>query len=90
MFYNVLNETLQKEVDMLVVTAFWSNDSFQMHYVDEDVAEVLPSAFIEAYPEGAEMVEKDIANGALNEKGVYRFIEDEKGTLLGYEKLNDI
>lgn len=89
MFYNVLNETLQKEVDMLAVTAFWSNDSFQVHYVDEDVAEVLPSAFIEAYPEGAEMVERHIKNRTLTKSGVYVFITGEEGRLLGYERVRD-
>lgn len=74
----------------LTVVAFWGNDKFHVAEATPDLASIPNRAFRAANPEGAALAEKDIANGMINEEGVYRFIEDESGTLLGYEKLNDI
>ena len=72
------------------VVAFWSNDKFRVAEVTPDLKSVSNRPYREKYPERAALIEKDIENGALNEKGVYRFIEDQNGKLLGYEQLNDI
>ena len=75
---------------MLTVVSFWSNDKFHVAEATPERASIPNRAFQAAHPAGAAMVDKDIKNGALNKKGVYRFIEDESGKLLGYEQLNDI
>ena len=75
---------------MLTVSAFWSNDSFRVEEAHKDMVSIPNRAFRKAYSEGAAMVEKAIENGALSEPGSYVFIEDDKGNLLGYEKVQDI
>jgi hypothetical protein len=74
---------------MLAVTAFWSNDSFRLNYVSDDIAEAVPSAFIKAYPEGAAMVKKHIESRKLTKSGKYVFVTGEDGRLLGYERVRD-
>ena len=75
---------------MLTVVSYWSNDKFHVAEATPEVASIPNRSFREKFPRGAKLVEKDIETGALSEKGVYRFIEDEDGRLLGYEQLNDI
>jgi hypothetical protein len=74
---------------MLGVVSYWGNDKFHVAELTPEMASIPPKAFMAAHPDGAAMVEKDIKGGALTKAGEYRFIEDESGTLLGYEQLND-
>jgi hypothetical protein len=74
---------------MLGVVSYWGNDKFHVAEITSEMASIPPRAFRAAHPDGAAMVEKDIKAGTLAKAGEYRFIENESGTLLGYEQLSD-
>jgi hypothetical protein len=72
---------------MLAVTAFWSDGSCRVDHVSLETISVVPEAWIKKFPPYAERIDQDIKNGSLTEPGYYVFVEDETGTLLGYEKV---
>ena len=74
---------------MLTVTEFWGNDSFRIGEAHPQLKSIPNKNFRQVYPEGAALVEKDLASGKLDEAGDYIFIHGENYIILGYERVRE-
>lgn len=75
---------------MLTVTSFWSNSTFQVSEVSEDLAATVNESFHKRFPSGALLVDMHLVTGELSEPGAYRFLFDDEGNTIAYYRVDTL